>query len=258
MCADEVRTSQNTENETRLRVCSRCGVEKVHSSEFFYKKKGGKYGLACTCIACSTEINLKWQSENKERIRELERIRREKKREEQREEKEAKRKARHEEALARRPAYQKAWRAEHAEELRQCKHEWYLNNKHRIKVDKPKINARRRERAREDPSIRLHSNISRALRDSITFRKNRTSWQEILGYTTAELVRHIERQFNRWMSWDNYGDYWHIDHIIPLSSFPRATSKDDPNLKAAWALSNLRPLKWKANQEKSDQRLHLL
>lgn len=152
--------------------------------------------------------------------------------------------------------YVAEWHAKNWERVKEIKRQWYERNKDR-QVDRDATNARRRERAKNDPSIRLHSNISRSLRNSILFEKN-TSWHEILGYTTAELVRHIERQFNRWMSWGNYGTYWHIDHIIPLASFPKATSKDDPNLKVAWALSNLRPLKWKDNQEKSDKRLHLL
>jgi hypothetical protein len=58
------------------------------------------------------------------------------------------------------------------------------------------------------------------------------------------------------MSWDNVGK-WHIDHIIPLSSF-RFTSMDDPEFRAAWALSNLRPMWATENILKGARRLTLL
>ncbi len=47
------------------------------------------------------------------------------------------------------------------------------------------------------------------------------------------------------MSWDNYGE-WHIDHIVPLSSFD-LTDKSQvnkvchyTNLQPLWAIDNLR------------------
>jgi hypothetical protein len=58
------------------------------------------------------------------------------------------------------------------------------------------------------------------------------------------------------MSWENYGD-WHIDHIVPLSSFT-FTGVDDPEIRIAWALSNLRPIWAKENIKKRDKRLFLI
>lgn len=72
-----------------------------------------------------------------------------------------------------------------------------------------------------------------------------------LPYSSEELKLHLERQFVVGMCWDNYGTHWHIDHIVPLSSFA-------PDDRAAWCLSNLRPLWAKENLEKSDKRLYLL
>jgi len=69
-------------------------------------------------------------------------------------------------------------------------------------------------------------------------------------------MRHIERQFTKGMSWDNI-DKWHIDHIVPVSSFKFETP-DDPDFKACWALTNLRPLWAKENQTKHKRRFHLL
>lgn len=50
---------------------------------------------------------------------------------------------------------------------------------------------------------------------------------------------------------------WHIDHIIPKSSFDYQTPDDDA-FKAAWALTNLRPLWSSENLRKKAKRLHLI
>jgi len=62
-----------------------------------------------------------------------------------------------------------------------------------------------------------------------------------LGYSIQELKKHLEYQFDPNMTWNNYGTYWHIDHIIPQSDLPYRSMEDD-NFKKCWALSNLRPL----------------
>lgn len=74
----------------------------------------------------------------------------------------------------------------------------------------------------------------------------------MLGYTPHELAQHMERQFVRGMSWDNFGK-WHIDHIVPIST---ADTKDD--VVRLNQLPNLRPLWREANLAKLDKREFLL
>lgn len=42
---------------------------------------------------------------------------------------------------------------------------------------------------------------------------------ELLGCSLEEYRNYLEIQFRDGMTWDNYGNYWHIDHKIPCSSF---------------------------------------
>jgi hypothetical protein len=79
---------------------------------------------------------------------------------------------------------------------------------------------------------------------------------DLLGYSTADLRAHLERQFVKGMSWDNYGE-WHVDHIVPVASF-KFESADDPEFQACWALTNLRPMWAAENIRKSNKRTHLL
>lgn len=86
--------------------------------------------------------------------------------------------------------------------------------------------------------------------------KGGRSWETILGYTADDLRQHLERQFAKGMSWDNYGE-WHVDHIVPVASFT-FSSADDAEFKACWSLTNLRPL-WAAdNMSKKHKRTHLI
>ncbi len=76
------------------------------------------------------------------------------------------------------------------------------------------------------------------------------------GYSIKELRIHLERQFTKGMTWDNFnaGEI-HIDHIRPLSSFDLA---DEEQLRLAWDITNLRPLWAEENIKKSSKRQFLI
>jgi hypothetical protein len=104
-------------------------------------------------------------------------------------------------------------------------------------------------------SARLQDRISKALTG-----KKRATWEAQLGYTVEELRCHLERQFSRGMSWENYAGncpfgatpVWVIDHIAPKSKYHPGEAK------AAFALTNLRPLWNDANMIKGARRLYLI
>ena len=54
------------------------------------------------------------------------------------------------------------------------------------------------------------------------------------------------------MNWENYGSYWHIDHIKPKSLFI-FESLEDEEFKQCWSLNNLRPLEAKENIRKGNR-----
>lgn len=81
-----------------------------------------------------------------------------------------------------------------------------------------------------------------------------------LGYDAEALRVHLERQFSSGMGWENYAGSvgptvarkWNVDHIIPKTDYALG------DVKAAYSLSNLRPLWWRDNFRKSTRRLTLL
>lgn len=139
---------------------------------------------------------------------------------------------------------------------------WWARNAEAIKARRTsdeargKNNAYMRRRYREDPRFAVHARMASAVHQALRERKAGRKWETLVGYTVDDLVTHLERQFLPGMSWDNMGD-WHIDHILAKSSFAYEND-DDPEFRACWALSNLRPLWSGENQKKHAKRLFLL
>lgn len=142
-------------------------------------------------------------------------------------------------------------------------HEATLERERRHREDnREAVNAASRRacaKRRATPQGKLENTIRAGIHVEITrgSKRGRKTF-DLLGYTAENLKAHIERQFQPGMSWDNYSLHgWHIDHIKPVSAFNYSTP-DDPDFRACWALTNLRPLWAKDNLSKGARRLLLV
>ena len=120
--------------------------------------------------------------------------------------------------------------------------------KHRYHND-PEFNLKERLRAHHRRMNRRGYRVGDMFRTAIK-RNGRTPTAEAFtGYSVGQLKKHLEKQFTKGMNWRRFmsGEI-HIDHIIPLSSFDR-TNEDE--VRAAWQLSNLRPLWAEDNRRKA-------
>lgn len=118
---------------------------------------------------------------------------------------------------------------------------WRDNN-----VDKVKEIAKRQK---AKPHNRIKSSMRRRIKKYLQATNSKDTWRSVTSCTPKELVTHLETQFTPDMSWDNYGSYWHIDHIIPCAAFDPSR----PNhLKWCWHYKNLRPLEGGENVDKRD------
>ena len=71
---------------------------------------------------------------------------------------------------------------------------------------------------------------------------------KLIGCTVDELRRHIESQFEPWMTWENQGrEGWDVDHIIPCAKFDLT---DPEQQRECFNWSNLQPLEHIANIKK--------
>lgn len=104
----------------------------------------------------------------------------------------------------------------------------------------------------------LKFSIDSVSRLGSSFRKERLNAKNIettLGYTNDQFKAHLESQFTGLMSWDNYGDYWEIDHIVPVSHYCETMSSEAllSILITMNRLDNLQPLTIEENREKRDR-----
>lgn len=126
------------------------------------------------------------------------------------------------------------WRRKNPDRKRESNARWAERNPEKAAASSRSAKRKRRR----IPAVRLSDAISAGIRQSIQRGKGGLRWQAAVGYSTSDLVAHLERQFLPGMTWDNYGD-WHIDHVVPVASFV-FDDLDDPAFKACWALTNLR------------------
>ncbi len=125
--------------------------------------------------------------------------------------------------------YNKAYKADHQEETREYNQRYF------------------RDRKEVDPEFRIkcrnRSRISDLLRGT-----ERPSSVELLSCDYEFFVKWLEHQFDANMTMDNYGTYWHLDHVKPCSSFD-LTRLDDQRKCFHW--TNYRPCEGKENIKKS-------
>jgi hypothetical protein len=75
----------------------------------------------------------------------------------------------------------------------------------------------------------------------------------IIGCSKQHFKAHIQSQFTKSMSWENYGSVWELDHKIPCRMFDLS----DPNeIKRCFHYSNYQPMPYRQNRSKSDKNLH--
>lgn len=243
-----------------LKSCTKCGESKPLTPEFFNKKRDGFHSKCRPCrneqrrrdwSINSVEINAKRRQdriENGEVIRAHDRHRYQTS--------PAKKQAcadwkkRNPERVSEINA--KSYRLNPSKKKAQAK-EWARNNPQKRKQIARNLH---RRRMASDPRYRITRSIRAYLTWQLREGKAGRKTESMLGYSIGDLMGHLERQFTKGMTWDNYGD-WHIDHIVPVSSFS-IESADDPNLVRCWSLSNLRPCWASENIAKSDKRLFLV
>jgi len=162
------------------------------------------------------------------------------------------------EVKARLYEYHARYREENREQFRESQQRYRDKNYDKLKEQRLSEEGQRiqreyqRNRRRNDPAYRLKHNVSRQVHHALVGKHKAGSTFDHLPYTQQQLKEHLENQFDDKMTWDNYGTYWHVDHIYPQSRLP-FDSLDHVNFLTCWALTNLRPLEARENMSKGNK-----
>ncbi len=254
-----------------MKKCSKCKIDKPLTE--FRKDKRGKNGLSARCKICRNKQDKDWRINNPEKKRLSDKRwyqnNKEKSKEYAKEwvEKnpEKRKKILEKHAIKYREYYReqaREYRRLYPEKEKEKSRRYYIKNKdtsrERLKKwrkenpEKEKAQARRRDRIRmQNPKWRIHISIRSAINKALKGKKAGRSWESLVGYTLEDLMVHLEKQFESWMTWENYGK-WHIDHIRPRSSFNFEIA-EDKEFKECWSLNNLQPLEGRENIIKGDK-----
>lgn len=173
---------------------------------------GGKSNISW-CNDCYRKYKQEYAAKNKEKKREYDKNRRHIKR-----------------------LQDKEYRKTHKEQIKQ----YQIDNADRIK-------AYNKQRYRNNKIGKL---ISNAMCSALKGNKAGQHWEDLVPYTLEQLRTHLESQFTPKMNWNNYGDYWEVDHIIPQNVF-NYTTHQDRDFQICWSLANLRPLEKCLNRQRS-------
>lgn len=73
---------------------------------------------------------------------------------------------------------------------------------------------------------------------------------QLIGCSMDHFMDWLQYNFDEHMSFDNYGLYWDIDHVLPCSSFDLSISSD---IEKCFHWSNLAPLEHIKNIKKSNK-----
>ena len=206
--------------ETSLKRCTRCSIFKPFSS--FSKSGRSKDGYNYYCKECCNEQHRAWEIRN--------------------------------------PDYAKEYNIKNRDKMSVVHKKWLKDN-HEACAKKEK--EQKRLRRLTDPAFRIKcilrsrisKMVSRAVKKMGSGSKAGSAVRDC-GCSIDFLKAYIEDLWTVGMSWETYGkDGWHVDHIVPLSSFDLT---DREQFLKACHYTNLQPLWWFDNLAKRtiDNKIH--
>jgi len=196
------------------KICNCCKIEKTIDK--YSNNKRFEDNKNVTCKECNGARSLKYYYDNRNKIIEKDKIKRN---------------------TNEYKIYRVKYLEENREEINKINKLYKINNREKVLQEKKDYYQRRMK----DPIFILTRRLRNGIYRSLRSNKIKCSL-DILGCTQEEFKIHIESQFTEDMNWDRLSEI-HIDHIIPISS---AETIDDlyklnhyTNLQPLWAKDNL-------------------
>jgi hypothetical protein len=154
--------------------------------------------------------------------------------------------------------YDKQYNQINKEKIYEQKKIYISKNIEKVIAYRKKWGQENKEKRRIQQLNKLHNDIYakivhnwRSRFKSAMMHNKRGKSLDFMGCNVQFLKTYLETKFKPGMTWDNYGrDGWHIDHIIPVSSFDLS---DITQVYKCFHYSNLQPLWAYENLTKSNK-----
>lgn len=128
---------------------------------------------------------------------------------------------------------------------------------------KKEINEYMNKRRKEDINFKLIDNLRDRMCKALKNNSKSAKTEKLLGCSIEFARKHIQNQFKKGMTWNNWGrgwdgkgmEEWHIDHIRPCYSFDLSKESEQArcfhysNLRPLWAKENLRRKKYENSSQ---------
>ena len=202
----------------------------------FSNNKSTKDGKHSQCKGCNKIRAAKYHVDNKEQLKAKRKAKYWKDPEKER----AEGKLQYQKHKDRKRAQNEQWKKDNPDKYKEGHRNWYLRNRE----DKLRKNADNEKQRMGDPIYRLTKNLRTRIPNALNGKVKSGSTFKLLGCTINELKFHLEFMFDEHMNWDNYGSYWHVDHIIPCASFDLSNPEEQ---ERCFHYTNLQPLEAKEN-----------
>jgi hypothetical protein len=226
------------------KTCTIC--KEIKLLEDFFRESKSADGRKSRCKTCHKASVTEWKKRNPEKVKEVAKESR------KRNQDKLKNSRKSYNNSEKGKQQKKEWENNNKEKARLLRKKWYEDNKERLRDRRKKSAKRTYEKNKQNHSFRVSNAISSGIRQAIKVNKANRHWETLVGYTLTELMAHLERLFTPEMNWDNYGSYWHIDHIKPQSWFIYENTESEA-FKTCWSLSNLQPLEASKNCSKGNR-----
>jgi hypothetical protein len=236
-----------------MKHCTKCGQDKPADLDHFHSNAARTDGLNQYCKPCKIAMKNDWKARNRDKVLKQGERRRERILGPMREARAA--------ARARAVSARSAWLEDNAQLVADIE-AWDNDVRPVSFIDTSKQDrvaeymakhgvcaATARIQVRDDVKWKFYSlrEVRRALRGRKPGNANR-AWAS-LPFSVDELREHLSALFADGMTFDNQGQAWELDHIVPQSALPY-DCPEHPNFAKVWALSNLRPVTKEENGRK--------
>jgi hypothetical protein len=150
----------------------------------------------------------------------------------------------------------KQYKEDHKEEIKEKRKQYLEDNKDYVKERYRDYCQRNREKinqiAKDYNNTNVHAKLRRAFRSRLLECLNNKdkSTREYLGAPFNFVADWLQFRWDDNMSWENYGSYWHVDHVIPITCF---NTDDDKDIKICFSWFNLQPLEKRTNIAKHNK-----